>query len=467
MAHTTPPTTDARNPQTRHLMPSLVPPSPRHNGGVLATGVPAAAQPAPATVAIACREPPSQSMEDLEEAENPLRAAAATAAPTVEMPPTSPAQDGPQDRAASTEAVASAQTSQINQASRGTPPKLWLPERAPKSPPTSPPRTAKAKRDVKSNNKNGEAPNVSRLRAPGWGREAKITVIPPATAAAGGAGANANAGTYPGTAAPADAALLPWDLLTPVTEAATVDEHSVVSRSTRGTARMTPASSDVSISRPDRGEGSGAARGTFHHRQSPQRFKAKPRRRAAAGPAAGPHDSSGESRGGAGVHRSRHGREKRAEWGAGVVGSGARSAPGKSTVRSNRMSTPSGGGALSSQSGYRCSPLSGAGDGVGARGSTFSSASEEVRPGRQAGGGYVAAMGRRARSIARCEAARRLAAAAMAAQRARPSTPISERARWGKGRESQVEVERRSLLQRRAAYAEELKRKAKVTESVA
>lgn len=55
-----------------------------------------------------------------------------------------------------------------------------------------------------------------------------------------------------------------------------------------------------------------------------------------------------------------------------------------------------------------------------------------------------------------------MAVATVAADRARPSTPISERARWGKGRESQVEVERRKLLQRRAEYAEELQRKAKV-----
>lgn len=83
--------------------------------------------------------------------------------------------------------------------------------------------------------------------------------------------------------------------------------------------------------------------------------------------------------------------------------------------------------------------------------------------GGQAGGGYMAAMGRRARSMARCEAARRLVAVELAANKARPATPISERARWGKGRESQVEVERRKLLQRRSEYADQQQRKAKVS----
>lgn len=379
----------------------------------------------------------------------------------MKVPPPSAPQDGPPDNAALVEAVASVPKTQTNQASQETPIKLLLPEQALKSPPIAPPTPSKTKSPPgKSNGRKGrEAPCVSRLRAPGWGHETKITAIPPASMAAGGA----SAGTRPHAGAPTDAALLPWDLLTPVTEAATVDEHSAVSRSTRGTARMTPASSDLSRSRQDPGEHRlGAVRGRVHH-QSPRRLAAKPDRHAAAGPAVcrpsePPVESSGAGFG--------HGREKRAVWGSGLVGSGARSAPGEGSQRAKGNSGTPSGGALSSQSGYRCSPLSGAGDRMGARGSTFSSASEEMRPGRQAGGGgggYVAAMSRRARSIARCEAARRLAAAAMAAKRVRPSTPISDRAQWGKGRESQVEVERRKLLRRRAEYAESLKRKAKVS----
>lgn len=77
-------------------------------------------------------------------------------------------------------------------------------------------------------------------------------------------------------------------------------------------------------------------------------------------------------------------------------------------------------------------------------------------------GGYVAAMSRRTRSIARHEAARRIAMAARAEAKARPSTPIGERSRWGKGRRSREESERRELLRRKAAYAEELQQKAKV-----
>lgn len=76
--------------------------------------------------------------------------------------------------------------------------------------------------------------------------------------------------------------------------------------------------------------------------------------------------------------------------------------------------------------------------------------------------GYVAAMRRRARSAARYQAARRMAVVARATGKARASTPIEERARWGKGRETLVESERRKLLRRRAEYAEELKRMAKV-----
>lgn len=439
------------------MLVACTPHSPPRNGGVLATAVPAAAKPAPTTVAVPYPLATTpQNVKDLESTETPKGAVVTTAEPTLQVPRPSAPQGGPPDKAAPAEAIAAVPRCRANRPSQGTPTKLWMSERAPESPPTAPAKAAKPRE--KSDSKNLEAPNVSRLRAPGWGRATKITAIPPASTAADGA----NTGPpHDAAAAASEAALLPWDLLTPVTEAATVDEHSVVSRSTRGTARMTPASSDVSGPRPDQGEAVGVMRGRFHHK-SPQYAQAKPHRHAVAGPAAGGRLEPAVETSDPGIG---HGREKRATWDRGVVVGGAHSAPGKSTARPKGTNSPFGGGALWSQSGlywYRSSPLSGAGERVGARASTFSSASEEVRPGGQAGGGYVAAMGRRARSRARCEAARRSAAAALAAKRARPSTPISERARWGKGRESQVEVDRRKLLQRRTEYAEELKRKAKV-----
>eukprot|EP00903_Cladosiphon_okamuranus_P021889 g20123.t1 len=433
--------------------------SPLRSGGVLATAVPASAKPAQTTVGVTYPQRTPHVVKELENAENPKRAVVTTAAPALEVPPPTAPQDGPPDKAAPVWAITAVRRSRTNQASQGTPTKLWMPEIAPESPPTALPKAAKAKPREKSDHKNLDAPNFSRLRAPGWGRETKITAIPPASTAAGGA----NTGPpHDAPAAATNAALLPLDLLTPVTEAATADEHSAVSRSTRGTARMTPASSESSGPGPGQGEGIGGMRSRFHHKR-PQCAQATPRRHAAAGPgAAGGRLESAVEPSGPGVG---HGREKRATWGSAVVGSGAHSAPGKSTARPKRAHSPSGGGALSSQTGsYRSSPLSGAGDRIGARGSTFSSASEEVRPRGQAaagGGGYVAAMGRRARSRARCEEARRVALAALAAKRTRPSTPISERARWGKGRENQAEVARRKLLQRRAQYAEELQRKAK------
>lgn len=351
-----------------------------------------------------------------------------------------------------------------NKASEGAVTKTLQPECASESPPTAPPKKASTKPSREGPSKCRGGPGVSRLRAPGWGRDVTITSIPPASTAAGGAktGASSSAITTirHGATAPTATALLPWDLLTPVTEVATVDEHTVVSYGTGSSTRMTPASSVASGSGPDQGEASVAMRGKNHHR-SPYYPPANPHRQAVAGPGVycleSPLETSGASGG-----RNQHGPEKRAMWGSGTVGSGAHSAPGKSSANSNEQHPPPR-GALSSSSAYRSSPLSGTGDCVAARGSRFSSVSGDIiRPGRQAGGGYVAAMGRRARSMARCEAARRLAAAAMAADRARPSTPISERARWGKGKESQVEVERRKLLQRRAEYAEELQRKAKV-----
>lgn len=332
--------------------------------------------------------------------------------------------------------------------SEGTVIKLLKPERASKSAQLAPPTKTNAKPSPQRPNKFRGAPGISRLRAPGWGREVTITAIPPASTATGV--------TKAGTSSAATTALLPWDLLTPVTEAATVDEHSEVSHGTDSSKRMTPVSSVASGSRPGQGEFSVAIRRQFHHR-IPHNTPANLRRQAVAGPGVYRLESplaTSDSSGG----RNQHGRGKRAMWGSGTVGSGAHSAPGKSSAKPNERHSPPG-GALSSSSAYRSFPLSGAGSRVAAGG--FSTSGDKT-PGRQTDGGYVAAMGRRARSMARCEAARRLVVAAMAADRPRPSTPISERARWGKGRESQVELERKKLLRRRAEYAEGLQRKAKV-----
>ncbi|CAM9267325.1 unnamed protein product [Ectocarpus sp. 12 AP-2014] len=337
---------------------------------------------------------------------------------------------------------------------------ILRPERAVQSPPTVPSRKSTTKPTGDGKCKLREPPHASRLRAPGWGREAVITAILPAKVTPG----MAKDGSSPATtashnsAAPTDPAVLPWDLLTPVTEAATVDERSVVSHGTHGTTRMTPASSVASGCRPPQGEASDAIQGRASRRR-PHRLQADANRYAtAAAPVVCALESPAETSG-FGDGRNQDGSEKRAVWGSGSVASGAHSAPGTTSARSRRRDAPAG-GALTSSSAYRASPLSSTADHVGTGGSVFSSAGGETNPGRQFGGGYVAAMGRRARSMARCEAARRLAAA-MAADRGRPSTPISERARWGKGKESQVEVERRKLLQRRAEYAEELQKKAK------
>lgn len=339
---------------------------------------------------------------------------------------------------------------------------ILRPERAVQSPPTVPSRKSTTKPTGDGKCKLREPPHASRLRAPGWGREAVMTAILPAKVTPG----MAKDGSSPATtashngAAPTDPAVLPWDLLTPVTEAATVDERSVVSHGTHGTTRMTPASSVTSGCRPPQGEASDAIQGRVSRRR-PHRLQADANRYAAAAAPVVCALKSPAVTSGFGDGRNQNGSEKRAVWGSGTVASGAHSAPGTTSARSRRRNAPAG-GALTSSSAYRASPLSSTADRVGTGGSVFSSASGETNPGRQFGGGYVAAMGRRARSMARCEAARRLAAA-MAADRGRPSTPISERARWGKGKESQVEVERRKLLQRRAEYAEELQKKAKVT----
>ena len=409
-------------------------------------------------------------------------------------------------------APASRCTDRASRGASGTP--FLLPGNACESPPTVPPKSVEEnKPGRRSSGKFRAAPGASRIRAPGWGRGAAITPIPPATNTAGAAakagpslaGAHAATGTprlhAPAPTAATVAAALPWDLLTPVTEAATAEEHSVLSHGTRETTRMTPASSGTtttSASKPDRGreeeeeEGPRGppVRSRCRGRRSPHSLRTnnKPRRHSAMGQGGNLLDSPAEEetgggggggggggRPGGGCRNSGGGREKLGMWGGGTAGSGAHSAPGKSSAMLGGRPSPSA-GPLSSASAYRCSPLSSAKpDRVGARGSSgsFSSASgdgaaagrrrqrQRQAGGGDGGGGYVAAMGRRARAMARCEAARRLAAA-LAVEKARPSTPISERARWGKGKENQSEVERRELLRRRAEYAEELKRKAKV-----
>ncbi|CAN0394660.1 unnamed protein product, partial [Ectocarpus sp. 8 AP-2014] len=327
---------------------------------------------------------------------------------------------------------------------------ILRPERAVQSPPTVPPRKSATKPTGDGKCKSREPPHTSRLRAPGWGREAVITAILPAKVTPG----MAKDGSSPATtashngAASTDPAVLPWDLLTPVTEAATVDERSVVSHGTHGTTRMTPASSVTSGCRPPQGEASDAKQGRVSRRR-PHRLQADANRyAAAAAPVVCALESPAETSG-IGDGRNQNGSEKRAVWGSGTVASGAHSAPGTTSARSRRRDAPAG-GTLTSSSAYRASPLSSTADRVGTGGSVFSSASGETNPGRQFCGGYVAAMGRRARSMARCEAAGRLAAA-MAADRGRPSTPISERARWGKGKESQEEA--MELVRRKCAAA--------------
>lgn len=371
-----------------------------------------------------------------------------------------PRRDRPSVKAAPEEATEPIRRRPPNQATEKV--AILRPERAIQSPPTRPSRNSTTKPTGNGKCKLRKPPHTSRLRAPGWGRDAVITAILPAKVTPGMAkdgSSLANPASHNG-AAPIDPPGLPWDLLTPVTEAATVDENSVVSHGTHGTTRMTPASYVTSGCRPPQGEASDATQGMVSRRR-PHRLQADANRyAAAAAPVVCVLESPAETIG-TGDGRNKNGSEKRAVWGSGTVASGAHSAPGTTSARSRKRDA-SAGGALTSSSAYRASPLSSTADRVGTGGSIFSSASGETNPGRTTGGGYVAAMGRRARSMARCEAARRLAAA-MAADRGRPSTPISARARWGKGKESQVEVERRKLLQRRAQYAEELQTKAKVT----
>lgn len=373
----------------------------------------------------------------------------------------SPPRDGPPRHTVQAEAAVPDIGSRTRHASKGTAAKLSRPERNLEGSPTALPKPTPPKTSGDSQIAPRGTPSFSRLRAPGWGREALICSILPASNIAGAT----KLGTVPlktardiGAASTASA-LLPCDLLTPVTEVATVDEHSVASHGTRSTTRTTPESSVAAGYKPIQEGASGGMRQRFSH-QSPHYLPNDAPRRVAAPPGickdkARAQASEPDDR------RSQIHRENRAMLGSSTIGSGACSAQGQRSAPWPGRASPSG-GPLSSLSAYRASPTRGTSDGVGTRASNFSRASGERALGRQAGGGYIAAMGRRARSVARREAARRSAAVAMAATKARPSTPISERARWGKGRESQVEVERKKLLQRRAEYAEELQRKAKV-----
>lgn len=338
----------------------------------------------------------------------------------------------------------------LDRTRKGSAAELLPPERAFDSPPTATHRDhndngrKRGNRETRGNRKLRGQPGVSRLRAPGWGRDVAINSIPPASrssVAADKVDVSLAAG-HSGTKAPASTMFLPKDLLTPVTEVATVDEQSVVSCSTRRSARNTPASSVAS-----------------GHNINHSRFRSpspsgdhRQRHGSGANRLQSPAQPSDRSR------RYQQGVRKRGSWGIGSVGS-AHSAPGEGTRRAPGLELASG---VRSFSSHR-SPQRGADDGVDGRLTSLSSGRTRRGSGGQAGGGYIAAMSRRARSMARCEAARRLAAVARATDKARPSTPISERARWGKGRETQVEMERRKLLQRRSEYADELQRKAKVS----
>lgn len=343
---------------------------------------------------------------------------------------------------------------------------LMRPERTSESPPISLAKDRTSKPGDRGNGKPREAPGVSRLRAPGWGRSAAITAIPPAICAADARVVDvslAAAAAAPGVTAAngPTTTSFPGDLLTPITEATTVDERSALSCGTGGTTKMTPASSTASGPKRENATAVGGTRGNRIFRRRNAHYAQVHHRCILPAPGVGRLERPA---GGSGCRgdRNQHARQKRAEWGSGSVASaasgGAHSAPGGGTVTSiDRDSAP-----VMYSSSACGSPLAPGGDRVGARGSSLSIGSGGRRSGGEAGGGYVAAMGRRARSVARCEAARRLAAVAKVSERARPSTPIEERARWGKGRESRVEVERRLLLQRRSEYAAELKRRAKV-----
>lgn len=431
--------------------------------------IPSAARPASNAGAVARPSLQLQDNKSGENAKNPKPAinnpiVVTAVVSTTKTPPgflasgatVQPSQDGPPENTVPAEATAPEVGSRNRHGSRGTAAKLSPPEQHLEGSPKALPRTTAPNSSGDSKLASREPPGVSKLRAPGWGREALICSIPPAPNAPGAT----KLGTVPAKtardipAAPTATALLPWDLLTPVTEAATVDERSVASHGTRGTTRMAPAYSVASGSKPDKAEASGAVRERIAHR-NPHHLWADSLRTPSAAPCICEEKTLAQT-GESGNRR----KENVGTWGTSTIGGGARSAQGQRSAPWTGRASPCG-GPLTSLSAYRASPTCGTSDGAGTRGSSFSGASGERTPGRQAGGGYIAAMGRRARSVARREAARRSVAAAMAANKTRPSTPISERARWGKGRESQVE-ERKKLLQRRTEYAEELQRKAKV-----
>lgn len=272
------------------------------------------------------------------------------------------------------------------------------------------------------NGKSRRQPDGSRLRAPGWGREAVITSIPPAPRAAVTQNVTIAADS---TLTASATAFLPSNLLTPVTEAPTVDERSS-SGGTRGTRGRSAASSEASALQERSGKVRGGTPGS-----SPL---CRARRRCPSAASAGNSSTNRQE-------------TQRATWDNDGARSGSRR--GASGSSGHRLASEACSSAYSS-------PCSATGNLVSkeSRASGRSSA--------EADAGYVAAMGRRARSVARHEAARRMAAAARARENVRPSTPITERARWGKGRETHAESKRRDLLQRRSEYAKELKRKAKV-----
>lgn len=322
---------------------------------------------------------------------------------------------------------------------------LLRPGRAVDSPPTAP-RTKNAIKPGDRSSSNNRGPQgVSKLRAPGWGRDAAIKPIPPAPSLASVTKIGVSSATATSGAAVRVAAThLPWDLLTPVTEAATVEEQSLVSYGARCAATVTPASSKASRrSKPERGASSDTTQNSSRH--------GRLRYPRVAAPGACRGESPAETAGTG--YRIRRSCKKRATWGVGSAGSD-HSTPRIGAARSVGRDAVS---SLRSPSAPR-----GATDRVCMGGASFSSRSAEGRSERQSQGGYVAALGRRERSVARCEAARRLTLIARATEKARPSTPIAERAPWGKGRETRVEAERKTLLQRRLKYAERLQRNAKV-----
>lgn len=330
-------------------------------------------------------------------------------------------------------------------------------------------------------------PGVSMLRAPGWGLDAVINSILPASDMPGNT-KKAKSVPFTATAAvrdssPSMATFLPGDLLTPVTEAATVEEQSAISSCGTHVPRSR-ATSVISVASHQNTPGDLAAtgegsRGRYCHPQSPRRnnHKGYSHPLKLMLPAVVHRKNTpklaGENNGNRIGGQNRHRWQNRALWGdKGGMGSnasaGARSAPDRPPEKSFGTNNPES-DILRSSSANRSSPLSSGagGDRVVARGSSFSSGNiERMKSGGNVGtngGGYIAAIGRRARSMAKYEAARRLAAVSRATEKARPTTPISERARWGKGRETRTEIERRKLLQRRYEYAKELSRKARVS----